>query len=181
MTENNELSTAQNTNTDWQTIDGKANIPVKPHFGHFKINTEPRIFRDGGKPRIYPEIQKFIDDCKMYFVESDKNKTPYTWASLAEYLGITSRFLDELSKRKHYDKILAISKQKCLAFLERQLIIGKANSAGVIFTLKQPEYGWKDKSEVDNKIIGNFSLATLLEEARKPIPYARDNDAKQLE
>lgn len=89
------------------------------------------------------------------------DQKPYTITGLALALGTSRETLLEYEERPDFVDTIKDAKLKCQYFTEQYLYTGK-NATGAIFSLKN-NYGWVDKSEVDNKhelvqpILGNVS------------------------
>lgn len=77
------------------------------------------------------------------------NPAPYTMVGLARALGLSRQSLLDYAERNEYFDTIKDARLRVEEFNENQLHEGR-NAAGVIFNLKN-NFGWVDKSEVDNK------------------------------
>jgi len=90
---------------------------------------------------------------------------PYTMSGLARAIGLSRQALLNYSERDEYMDTIKDSRFRVEEYNENQLHEGR-NAAGVIFNLKN-NFGWVDKSEVDNKheivqpIIGGLAKKQL--------------------
>lgn len=103
------------------------------------------------RPKKYTkasEMQKKID---AYFKECDAKGKPYTITGLGLALDMSRQDLLNYSKDNEFFDTIKKAKQKCEAYAEEQLYLGK-NTAGVIFNMKN-NYNWKDKTEQEIKTI----------------------------
>lgn len=96
-----------------------------------------------GNP-MFLRNKKGLKTNKMITVQAQ----PYTITGLAAYLGVESDTLLNYEKRDEFFGTIKRAKQRCEAYAEAQLFIGK-NVAGAIFNLKN-NYGWKDKIETEH-------------------------------
>jgi len=119
--------------------------------------------RTAGRPLLFEDVNDFEEQINAYFATADKNKTPYTYHSLLDHMKLSEKVFNDYGKRKKFDKVVEMARQKLLAYAERYLFSGK-NAAGAIMLLKV-QYGWKDKTEIDAKLQGKFSLSDLFEKA----------------
>jgi hypothetical protein len=76
---------------------------------------------------------------------------PYTITGLALALGTTRDLLIDYEDKDEFSDTIKEAKAKCHNYAERKLF--EANATGPIFNLKN-NYGWKDKTEVDNTVTG---------------------------
>lgn len=81
---------------------------------------------------------------------------PYTITGLAVFLGTSRETLIDYQGRKEFSDTIKEAKDKCENFVELSLL--DKNPTGAIFNLKN-NYGWKDKTEVDNNISGGVSIS----------------------
>ena len=94
-------------------------------------------------------MQKKID---AYFEECDAKGKPYTICGLALAVDMDRRSLLNYSEDDEFFLTIKKAKQKCEAYAEEQLYLGK-NTAGVIFNMKN-NYNWKDKTEQELTVEG---------------------------
>ena len=85
-----------------------------------------------------------------------RQNKPYTITGMAVFLGTTRDLLVDYEKKKKFSDTIKRAKERCHAYAEESLFIGK-NPSGAIFNLKN-NYGWKDKSEVSNPDAVNINL-----------------------
>lgn len=105
-----------------------------------------------GRPKKYKnkeELQKKIDE---YFSFCDEKEKPYTICGLALAIDLDRKSLLNYSEDEEFFRTIKKAKQKCEAYAEEQLYLGK-NTAGVIFNMKN-NYNWKDKTEQELTVEG---------------------------
>lgn len=89
---------------------------------------------------------------------------PYTVAGLAVYLECSEDTLLNYAKDKRHQKGFfgAIKRAKDIIYgYKQEFLYSGKNPTGAIFDLKN-NYGWKDKTEVDNKHSGNLTVIEKL-------------------
>lgn len=86
-----------------------------------------------------------------YFADCEANEKPKTMCGLALALGIDRRTLVNYSNKDEYFPTIRKARQIVEGQNEEMLITGKGNATGIIFNLKN-NFGWVDKSEVDNRL-----------------------------
>ena len=139
-----------------------------------------------GRPLLFdsPEqLQKKID---KYFADCDKGKQvkvydrkkqemttqflpiPYTVTGLALALGTSRQTLINYGKREEFFDTIERAKLRCENYAELLLLDGSVSPGGPQFSLKN-NYGWKDKSEVDQNV------------TQKQITIVRNEDAQNEE
>lgn len=106
------------------------------------------------------KLQAKID---KYFEK--KKKGIISMTGLALHLGVTRKTLANYSKTDRVGHLLEMAKLRCENLLEERMIQG-VPPTGMIFTLKN-NYGWVDKTEVDQNIKGTVSLSALFDKAQK--------------
>jgi hypothetical protein len=108
-----------------------------------------------------------------YLVEvTHKKKTdqiPYMITGLALALDTTRETLLDYEDKDEYSDTIKKAKLKCESFNEKKLY--DPNPTGTIFNLKN-NYGWKDKTEVDNNV---KTVGELSDEQAKQLLTARAN------
>lgn len=107
------------------------------------------------------KLQTKID---KYF-EKSKKSGMISFTGLALHLGITRKTLANYAKTDRVGHLLDMAKLRCENLLEERMIQG-VPPTGMIFTLKN-NYGWVDKTEVDQNIKGTVSLSALFDKAQK--------------
>lgn len=116
-------------------------------------------------------IEKYFEDCdnhmtkKMYYDSDGALQTtyehepePYTITGLALSLNMTREMLLNYQDKEEFQDTIKRAKEKCQQYAEKRLFSG-GNVTGVIFNMKN-NYGWKDKTEVDQ----NINLKAKLED-----------------
>lgn len=93
---------------------------------------------------------------------------PYTITGLAVFLGTTRETLMDYEKNDKYSYTIKAAKEVCHAYAEEALFVGK-NPSGAMFNLKN-NFGWKDKTEVDNNVTANVTVKTFEQELKELIP-----------
>lgn len=106
------------------------------------------------------KLQAKID---KYFEK--KKKGIISMTGLALHLGVTRKTLANYSKTDRVGHLLEMAKLRCENLLEERMIQG-VPPTGMIFTLKN-NYGWVDKTEVDQNIKGTVSLSALFDKAQQ--------------
>lgn len=106
------------------------------------------------------KLQTKID---RYFEK--KKKGIISMTGLALHLGVTRKTLANYSKTDRVGHLLEMAKLRCENLLEERMIQG-VPPTGMIFTLKN-NYGWVDKTEVDQNIKGTVSLSALFDKAQQ--------------
>ena len=91
------------------------------------------------------ELQKKIDD---YFYSCDEENEPITITGLALALDTTRETLCDYEDKDEYSDTVKKAKLRVQHAYEKRLV--KRGNGGDIFALKN--FGWKDKSEVDNTL-----------------------------
>lgn len=130
----------------------------------------------GGRPPMYssPEdMQAKIDDyfqnCPDYRVAYDKMGNAFkiptiTITGLALHLGFCNRqsMYDYENKPEFSDTI-----KRARSFVEKEyeMALSQGNCTGAIFALKN--FGWKDKTEVDNNVVFNKLPSVKFADGRK--------------
>ncbi len=106
------------------------------------------------------KLQAKID---KYFEKHKKGIISMT--GLALHLGVTRKTLANYSKTDRVGHLIEMAKLRCENLLEERMIQG-VPPTGMIFTLKN-NYGWVDKTEVDQNIKGTVSLTSLFDKAQQ--------------
>jgi hypothetical protein len=73
---------------------------------------------------------------------------PYTITGLAVALDTSRQTLLNYEERDEFFDTIKRAKDKCESWVEENMLAGKSNPTGSIFSLKN-NYGWKDRSEQD--------------------------------
>lgn len=132
----------------------------------------------GGRRKLN-NVAELRDKIKGWIAEHRESKEPMTKTSLCLYLNISKTTLNEylhrvddsseiyerseLDGKLHPVGVVSVLKMAVLAIesdLERRMISGKGNVAGIIFDLKN-NHGYADKSEVNTV---NTSVKTVSDE-----------------
>lgn len=82
---------------------------------------------------------------------------PYTISGLCLHLGICRDTLCEYEKKEKFSDTIKKAKQRVENWIEEHSLSGDINPTVSIFNLKN-NFGWKDKTEVDNKTDGTLSI-----------------------
>lgn len=96
---------------------------------------------------------------------------PYTMSGLARALGIDRDTLLRYSKKEEFHGTVAMARQRCHEYAESQLF-GRSAS-GAQFSLKN-NFGWVDKTEVDNTHSGEVIFTNSV-----PRPDKQNNENDQ--
>lgn len=103
-----------------------------------------------GRPQKFTDAEKFKTDVQEYFdIAEQQGKVP-TITGLAVYLDTDRKTLQNYKSKDEFLPSIKMALSRCEAAVEQLALQGKLNPAMSIFTLKN-NYGWVDKSEVDNK------------------------------
>ncbi len=146
----------------------------------------------GGRPLKFKTVKELQEKIDSYFVDCDPHwiqeitwdyprlnnkkqfdaemteqtkmvktpQIPYTITGLALALGTTRDLLLDYAEKDEFSDTIKSAKAKCHNFAEKRLF--EANATGPIFNLKN-NYGWKDKTEVDQDITsGGNAIQPLL-------------------
>lgn len=116
-----------------------------------------RVKRDG----------KFVKEPKKVLVQ----KEPFTITGLALALGTSRKVLMEYESQKDFANLtkeqkvqisnaIKRAKNRCEEYLERSMLSNKVNATAAIFNAKN-NYGWKDKTEVEQHVTGSIDLLNL--------------------
>lgn len=140
-----------------------------------------------GRPLKFKSIQElqeridsYFDECDKTIIKRIKNKSgdliyevtkPYTITGLAEYLETNRETLCNYEEKEEYFDTIKNAKAKIEACYEERALLGDNNPVVSIFTLKN-NFGWKDKSEVEN--LGQMSLDVTITDRINKV-YGGDN------
>lgn len=123
-----------------------------PHVEWVEVLQHPKVEKDGKMVVDYdaePELVSFKQMSKQI---------PYTITGLAIALDTTRDLLIDYEDKEEFSDTIKRAKEKIHNYVELRLF--GANPAGIIFNLKN-NYGWKDKSEVDQKNSGNITVEVV--------------------
>lgn len=95
------------------------------------------------------ELKKAVD---AYFAECVAEEKPKTMCGLALALGVDRRTLVNYSNNEEFFPTIKAARQIVEEQNEEMLVTGRGNATGIIFNLKN-NFGWVDKSEVDNRVV----------------------------
>ncbi|MGD6936083.1 terminase small subunit [Bacillus infantis] len=124
-----------------------------------------RPLKFGSAEELSQRIQDYFDACddnKEVIITKDgamvevPKPKPYTISGLAYFLGTNRQTLINYGEREEYFDTIRAAKAKIEMFVEESLWTPKV-AQGVIFNLKN-NFGWVDKTEVDNTIRTNEKL-----------------------
>lgn len=114
-----------------------------------------------GRPLKFKDVEELQAAIDKYFKEIKENFVtnadglpiyePITITGLALALGTSRETLCNYEKRDEFFDAIKEAKLRCENYSERMLYLGKSPT-GPIFALKN--FGWSDKSEVDQNIGG---------------------------
>lgn len=149
-------------------------IPPKPE----NLNPRPGQPRKWDTPEELEAIMnEYFDWCDDYTENESvyqngnyvgerevKRPKPYTVAGLCLWLDIDRLTLINYTKDNKFFNTIRRGKLRIEQQLEEKLLTGF--SSGVAFNLKN-NFGYKDKTEVDNTIKGGLNLISVLAKARK--------------
>lgn len=109
-----------------------------------------------GAPRKYKTNEELIEVIEDYF---EQNEGKLTITGLALHLGFESRqsFYD-YEKKGDFAYTIKRARMVIEEYYEQALM--NKNSGGAIFALKN--FGWKDKSEVDNNHSGELKITRII-------------------
>lgn len=110
------------------------------------------------------KIQEYFDSC-WETKEVDGNilqrqVRPYTITGLAVHLDTSRETLLDYEDKEEFSDTIKRAKMKIHNYVEEYLFTGK-NQTGAIFNLKN-NYGWTDKTEVDNTHKGDGTNPVLV-------------------
>ena len=114
----------------------------------------------GGRPSKWTSVEAMQSAIDNYFADCEENEEPLTISGLAYALDMTTETLRAYGEKDQFSVTVKKAKQKVEAFIERRLL-GTGQAAGAIFNLKN-NFGWKDKTEVDNKHDISDGLAAIM-------------------
>lgn len=113
-----------------------------------------------GRPPIFntaEEMQQAVDN---YFAECVADDDIVTVCGLALALGMTRETLCSYGKNDKFSDTVKIAKMRVENYIEKRLM-GTGNATGAIFNLKN-NFGWKDRSEIDQTTNLNVSSVELI-------------------
>jgi hypothetical protein len=134
------------------------------------VGRPPKFANDG---ELQDKVNAYFESCFEELWEEDVNdegatiwkpkydrhgeivkyqKEPFTITGLALYLDTTRETISDYEYKPEFSDTIKRAKGRIENFTERQLFDKAArNMTGIIFNLKN-NYGWTDKTEVDNNI-----------------------------
>ena len=124
----------------------------------------------GGRPPKY-SIVELVKEFREYV---DSNDDPITVGFCAEYGISSSRFYDYVKDSEELSDILKRATDKQEAYLIRNAQNNKINPIFSMFRLKQKQFGWSDKQEIEVSGANGGPLLT------QNIVALADSDLKQL-
>lgn len=166
------------------------NQPVQSEPTLLPPQGEPKPKHAGGRPLKIATVEELQAKIDAYFAECDPHivdgialvkdektneliegtikrftdQKPYTVTGLAVFLDTSRETLMEYSERPEFVDTIKAAKDKIHSYAEQSLWTAR-NAAGPIFNLKN-NWGWKDKSEVDQNLSGKLTIADLVVKAR---------------
>lgn len=111
---------------------------------------ELQTTRPFGRPPKYQNADEFAELVARYFDECATLRDVPTISGLAVYLDCDRKTLLSYKKRDDFLPSIKMALARCEAVIESRALMGGLNATMSIFTLKN-NYGWVDKTEVDNK------------------------------
>lgn len=113
-----------------------------------------------GRPLKFETPEILQEKIEAYFKKcEDKGERPFI-TELAYYLDTSRETLCNYEEKEPFFDTIKRAKMRCELELEKNLIEGKVNPTGSIFNLKN-NYGWRDKTEVENEHKGEMTFAWL--------------------
>lgn len=106
---------------------------------------------EGGRPLKFSTPEEMQEKIDAYFAECEVKEKPKTMCGLALALGIDRKTLCNYSNKDEFFHTIKEARQIVEGQNEEMLISGKGSATGIIFNLKN-NFGWVDKSEVDNNV-----------------------------
>ena len=102
-----------------------------------------------GRPLKFESVEEVQELIEAYFLacDDDEKPRPYTITGLALALDTCRQTLLDYENKDEFSDTIKKAKNKIHNYAEERLYSN--NVAGVIFNLKN-NFGWKDKTEVDN-------------------------------
>lgn len=109
-----------------------------------------------GRPQMYTteQIQEIVNDFILYIKE---NEDPTIVGFTSEYTKLSIN-KDYISDHDEFSELRKRAIEKQEAYLLKNGTTNKANPTIAIFRLKQPQHGYRDKTEVDQTISGNVEF-----------------------
>lgn len=104
-----------------------------------------------GRPLKFKSVDELQRKIDAYFRQMDAEKRPCTVSGLAVALETSRKVLVEYEDKEEFSNTIKNAKVKIENWIEENSIMGKTNPAVSIFNLKN-NFGWKDKTEVDQNI-----------------------------
>lgn len=100
-----------------------------------------------------------------YFKLCDETKRPKTLSWLCIYLWISKDYISEKSKSEDYSETIKQIRNIVENDVEEWILTSKYNPTAWIFNLKN-NFGWKDKTEVDQNV-RSADVSDVLDENQK--------------
>lgn len=110
-----------------------------------------------GRPLKFQSPELLEDKINEYFAKCEAEKRIPFVTELAFHLDTSRETLCNYEEKEPYFDTIKRAKERCEMWLERNLIEGKVNPTGTIFNLKN-NYGWRDKTEVENEHKGEMTF-----------------------
>jgi hypothetical protein len=127
-----------------------------------------------GRPLAYPpeKLDEFNEKIEEYFLRQDAQDRPYTITGLALAVGMDRDRLIQYENREPFYDTIKRAKQRVHEYVEERLF-GGCSATGVIFSLKN-NFGWKDKTEVDQNLNVTGDVETMSREQLLKIASGRE-------
>lgn len=112
----------------------------------------------GGRPQMYtPEqIEEIRIDLLEYIVDND-DPTIVGFTSTYDRYSVNK---DYISDHEEFSELRKKAIEKQEAYLVKNATQNKINPTVAIFRLKQPQHGYRDKTEVDTHVSGELKTGT---------------------
>lgn len=113
-----------------------------------------------GRPLAFKDEEELEEKINEYFETCEEKGRPYSMSRLAVALGVTRRTLINYGNREKYYNAIERAKALVEAYTEENLLMGRINTPGGIFCLKN-NFRWSDKVEVESTNINTNSTIDL--------------------
>lgn len=104
------------------------------------------------RPLIFKTPEELEEKIDAYFAECEVKEKPKTMSGLALALGVERKTLVNYAERDAFLPTIKKARQTVENQNEEMLVSGKGSATGIIFNLKN-NFGWVDKSEIDNRLV----------------------------
>ena len=111
-------------------------------------------------PLAYKNAKDLQDAMELYFNDCRDRQAPYTITWLACAVWLDRERLINYGNKEEFADIVKKAKQFILSSYEERAMLWKSNPVFTMFSLKN-NFGWKDKSEVEQIVNHTFNLLEL--------------------